>query len=147
VQPPNPLVPEAGGTLHKTNTLAELAGLIGLAPQQLEAVVDEYNKAIDTGTLDKLSPPRRPGGAKAWPIRTAPFYAMPICAAITNTMGGIVVDGTARVLYTEGAPIPGLSPRARRRRPRWRPAFRLCRRLIKAVIGLIAAETIAGAKT
>ena len=29
---------------------------------------------------------------------TAPFYAMPICAAITNTMGGIVVDGNGAVL-------------------------------------------------
>ena len=34
VQPPNPLLPEAGGTLHRAGTIAELAGLIGIAPQR-----------------------------------------------------------------------------------------------------------------
>ena len=131
VQPPNPLVPDAGGTLHKANTLAELAALIGLAPQRLEAVVGEYNKAIETGTLDKLDPSRQPRGAIAWPIKTAPFYAMPICSAITNTMGGIAVDGQARVLDTKGSPIRGLFAAGSTggRRPRWRSAFRLRRRL------------------
>ena len=68
----------------------------------------EYNKAIDDGTLQKLSPPRAATAEQAWPIKTAPFYAMPICAAITNTMGGIVVDGDARVLDKNDKPIPGL---------------------------------------
>jgi fumarate reductase flavoprotein subunit len=147
VQPPNPLVPEAGGTLHKANTLAELAGLIGLAPQKLEAVVAEYNKAVETGTLDKLDPPRRPSGAKAWPIRTAPFYAMPICSAITNTMGGIVVDELARVLDTKGAPIPGLfAAGSTVGGLDGGPHSGYVGGLIKAVIGLIAAETICAAE-
>ena len=147
VQPPNPLVPEAGGTLHQADTLAELAALIGLAPQKLEAVVSEYNRAIETDTLDKLDPPRRASGAKAWPIKTPPFYAMPICSAITNTMGGIVVDGAARVLDLKGAPIPclfaagstvgGLDGG---------PHSGYVGGLIKSVIGLIAAETICGAE-
>ncbi len=66
---------------------------------------------------------------------------MPICSAITNTMGGIVVDGQARVLDTKGALIPACSPRAPR------SAASMAARipvyvggLIKAVIGLIAAE-------
>jgi fumarate reductase flavoprotein subunit len=46
VQPPNPLVVEAGGTLHRADTLAELAAKIGLSPQRLSDVVGEYNKAI-----------------------------------------------------------------------------------------------------
>jgi len=143
VQPPNPLVPEAGGTLHKASTLAELAGMIGLAPQKLEAVVAEYNKAIDTGTLQKLDPPRRTGGAKAWPIKTAPFYAMPICSAITNTMGGIVADSAARVLDTKGAPIPGLfAAGSTVGGLDGGPHSGYVGGLIKAVIGLIAAETI-----
>jgi fumarate reductase flavoprotein subunit len=147
VQPPNPLVPEAGGTLHKANTLAELASLIGLAPQKLEAVVAEYNKAIETGTLDRLDPPRRPDGAKAWPIKTAPFYAMPICSAITNTMGGIVVDGQARVLDTKGSPIPGLfAAGSTVGGLDGGPHSGYVGGLIKAVIGLIAAETICGAE-
>ena len=105
VQPPNPLLPEVGGTLHRADTIAELAALLGMP--QLKETVDQYNAALDAGTLDKLSPPRR-GPAKAWPIRTAPFYAVPLCAAITNTMGGIVVNGDGAVLDTSDRPIPGL---------------------------------------
>src|SRR5581483_12221875 len=47
VQPPNPLVVEAGGTLHCADTIAELAGMMRLAPQALQSVVDEYNAAFD----------------------------------------------------------------------------------------------------
>ena len=107
-QPPNPLLPEAGGTLHRADTIAELAGLIGLAPQRLEDLVTAYNAAIAAGTLHLLSPPRRGDRFKAWPISTAPFFAMPICAAITNTMGGIVVDRDGAVLDRNDAPLPGL---------------------------------------
>jgi fumarate reductase flavoprotein subunit len=107
-QPPNPLLPEAGGTLHRAGTIAELALLIGIAPPRLEELVREYNAAVDAGTLHMLSPPRRSDRYRAWPIRTAPFYAIPICAAITNTMGGIVVDGNGAVLDQSDAPMPGL---------------------------------------
>ena len=33
---------------------------------------------------------------------------MPICAAITTTMGGIVVDGNGAVLDQNDTPMPGL---------------------------------------
>ena len=99
---------EAGGTLHRAGTIAELAGPIGIASQRLEDLVRGYNAAIDAGTLHLLSPPRRSDRYRAWPIRIAPFYALPICAAITNTMGGIVVDGNCAVLDWSDTPVPGL---------------------------------------
>ena len=34
--------------------------------------------------------------------------ALPICAAITNTMGGIVVDGNGAVLDDSDTPLPRL---------------------------------------
>src|SRR5262249_47202501 len=107
VQPPNPLLLEAGGTLHKANTIAELAKLAGIPANALEKIVAAYNAAIDVGTLDKLSPPPTPKN-KPWLIKTPPFYAMPICVAITNCRGGIVVDGNGRVLDKSDKPIPGL---------------------------------------
>ena len=107
-QPPNPLLPEAGGTLHRAATIAELAAPIGIAPQRLEELVRAYNAAVDAGTLHLLSPPRRSDRYRAWPVRSAPFYALPICAAITNTMGGIVVDGNGAVLDRSDTPLPGL---------------------------------------
>ena len=91
-----------------------------------------------------LSPPRRSDRYRAWPIRTAPFYAIPICAATTNTMGGIVVDGDGRVLdkndktipglYAAGSTVGGLDGG---------PHAGYVGGLIKAVIGLRAAEKIA----
>src|SRR5262245_431102 len=107
-QPPNPLLPEAGGTLHRAGTIAELAAMIGIAPQRLQDLVGDYNAAVAAGTLHMLSPPRRSDRYRAWPISTAPFYALPICAAITNTMGGIVVDGNGAVLDQSDTPMPGL---------------------------------------
>ena len=83
----------------------------------------------------------------SWRIRTAPFYAMPICAAITNTMGGIVVDGDARVLDKNDKPIPGLyAAGSTVGGLDGGPHAGYVGGLIKATIGLRAAETIAAVK-
>jgi len=145
-QPPNPLLEEAGGTLYRAPTLAELAGLIGIAPQRLEDVVRAYNAAIDAGTLHLLSPPRRSDRYRAWPISTAPFYALPICAAITNTMGGIVVDGNGAVLDRGDTPLPGLfAAGSTVGGLDGGPNAGYVGGLIKATIALRAAEAIAAA--
>ena len=72
---------------------------------------------------------------------------MPICAAITNTMGGIVVDGDARVLDKNDKPIPGLyAAGSTVGGLDGGPHAGYVGGLIKATIGLRAAETIAAAK-
>jgi fumarate reductase flavoprotein subunit len=146
VQPPNPLIEEAGGTVHRADSLAELAKLAGLPPKGLEETVARYNAAFDAGALQQLTPSRRSDRNKPWPIRTPPYYAIPICVAITNCMGGIVVDGDGRVLDKNDRPIPSLYAAGS-------TVGGLCGGphagyvggLIKAVIGLRAAETIAAA--
>ena len=144
VQPPNPLLEEAGGTLHRADTLAELAALAGVAPQALEETVASYNAALDAGTLSSLSPPRSDRN-KPWPIKTPPFYAMPICVAITNCMGGIVVDGDGRVLDKADKPIPGLfAAGSTVGGLDGGPHAGYVGGLIKATLGLRAAEAIAG---
>jgi fumarate reductase flavoprotein subunit len=146
VQPPNPLVVEAGGTLHRADTLSELAGRIGLAPQRLIETVEQYNNALAQGSLAALSPPRGTRTAP-WPIETPPFYAMPICAAITNTMGGIVVDGDGAVLDRNDRPIPGLyAAGSTVGGLDGGPHAGYVGGLIKATFGLRAAEAIAGAR-
>jgi fumarate reductase flavoprotein subunit len=146
VQPPNPLLIEAGSTLHNAGTLAELATKIGFAPQQLESTVADYNGAVDTRTLANLSPARRSDPIKAWPIRVPPYYALPICAAITNTMGGIVVDGDGAVLDRDDRPIPGLyAAGSTVGGLDGGPHAGYVGGLIKATIGLRAAEAIADA--
>jgi fumarate reductase flavoprotein subunit len=144
VQPPNPLIQEAGGTLHRADTLAALAALAGVPAKALEETVAAYNAALDAGTLDKLSPPRSTKN-KPWPIKTPPYYALPICVAITNCMGGIVVDGDGRVLDKADKPIPGLyAAGSTVGGLDGGPHAGYVGGLVKATIGLRAAETIAG---
>jgi fumarate reductase flavoprotein subunit len=146
VQPPNPLLLEAGGTLHHADTIGELAARAGISPQALEQTVAQYNAALDAGTSGALSPPRS-GKSKPWPIRVAPFYAMPICAAITNCMGGIVVDGDGRVLDKNDRPIPGLyAAGSTVGGLDGGPHAGYVGGLIKATIGLRAAEAITAAE-
>ena len=106
--PANPLIITNGGTVHKANTIAELAQKAGLPVAAVEATVAQYNAAVDAGTTAQLTPTRSTGSHKAWPIRTAPFYAARLVAGITYTMGGIAIDGNSRVLDNNNNPITGL---------------------------------------
>ena len=74
----------------------------------LPASVAAHNAALAQGRLPELDPPRRAGRLPPLPITEPPFYAAPLCAGITYTMGGIAVDGLARVIGAIGRPIPGL---------------------------------------
>src|SRR6185295_19271392 len=80
----------------------------------LEHTVNEYNHAHAAGTLAELKPTRSskpiPGNAPipTMAVSTPPYYAVPLCAGITMTMGGIAIDAHARVLSETGEPIPGL---------------------------------------
>jgi fumarate reductase flavoprotein subunit len=105
---PNPWLTRAGGTLHRAGSLAELAGQCGLDAAALAATVDRYNAAVHGGALAALQPPRSIDSYMARPIEQAPFYAIPVCAGITYTMGGIAINADAQALAACGAPIPGL---------------------------------------
>ena len=127
--PPNPQLVEGGGTLHQAGTMEELAGLAGLDPATLRATVEAYNEAVRNGRLAELSPPRSAKSGAPRPIETPPFYAIPICAGITNTFGGIAIDGHGRVRRPDGSVIDGpVRGRRLHRRARRRRRARLCRR-------------------
>jgi fumarate reductase flavoprotein subunit len=49
-----------------------------------------------------MSPPRSAKSGVPRPIEVPPFYAIPICAGITNTFGGIAIDGHGRVCRPDG---------------------------------------------
>ncbi len=106
--PANPALENAGGTILRADSLAALASLAGLPAEALAASVAAHNQAIASNALAALSPPRSAERFKPWPIATAPFMAIPCCAGITYTMGGIRIDRDARVLNRAGTPIPGL---------------------------------------
>jgi fumarate reductase flavoprotein subunit len=106
--PPNPQLSAGGGTLHRADTLAELAEMAGLPAENLAGTVAEYNDAVRFNRLHTLLPERSTRSGAVRRIETPPFFAIPICAGITNTMGGIAIDGHGRVKRPDGAAIAGL---------------------------------------
>ncbi|MGI4813592.1 MAG: FAD-dependent oxidoreductase [Janthinobacterium lividum] len=107
MNPPNPRLPNSGGTLTSANSLEELAGKLGLPAQALVEEVRRYNEALDAQALAQLNPTRSPT-PQARPIRTGPFYGIPLAAGITHTMGGIAIDEWSRASKEDGQVFPGL---------------------------------------
>ncbi len=106
--PANPHLANAGGTIYKAATLTELAAKTGIAPERLELTVSGYNQALGSGQLASLNPPRSASVVIPTPLTQAPFYAVPLCAGITYTFGGIAIDENARARRSDGAPVEGL---------------------------------------
>ncbi len=106
--PPNPQLINGGGTLHRADTLAALAEMARLPPENLAATVADYNDAVRFNRLSTLLPERSVRSGAPRRIETPPFFAIPICTGITNTMGGIAIDGHGRVKRLDGSAIVGL---------------------------------------
>ncbi|MDL2059684.1 FAD-dependent oxidoreductase [Mesosutterella sp. AGMB02718] len=92
--------------VYKADTIEELAKKAGLDPKKLVKIVKDYNAANDNNTRGKLVPPNTL--PKAYPVKKAPFYAVPFQGGMTATFGGPLVNTNAQVLDTENQPIPGL---------------------------------------
>ena len=106
--PPNPQLLAGGGTLHQADTIEALAAAAGLPPDALAETVAVYNDAVRFNRLMTLLPERSTRSGQPQRIETSPFFAIPICAGITNTMGGIAIDGHGRVKRPDGSIIAGL---------------------------------------
>lgn len=107
--PPNPSLPDAGGTVIAAGTLAGLAEAAGIDAAGLEETVAAFNAFANTGDARAaLDPPRTVSTYPAMPVVTPPFHAIPLCAGITVTSGGIAVNGKGQVVDGNDAPIPGL---------------------------------------
>ena len=113
--PPNPNLLNAGGTLHKADTLEELAGLIGLPSEKLKAQAEALNAEVHERRASPEDIARRDGmtayakGKHQHELfALAPFYAAPACAALTSTLGGIEIDASGRVIGADGQPVDGL---------------------------------------
>lgn len=93
----------ANGTAVKGDTLAELAQNMGVPAENLEKAVAEYNKAVAGEQKDAFGK-----NLLQDPFDKPPFYASLRVPTIHHTMGGLMIDTSARVLDQNGAPIPGL---------------------------------------
>jgi fumarate reductase flavoprotein subunit len=108
ILPPNPRLEQSGGTVHRAGSIEELARIAGLDEAGLVTQIQDYNDAVRSGNSATLVPARSHHKFKPCPIAQAPFYAFPVVAGVTYTMGGISIDADARVLDRQGNPIPGL---------------------------------------
>jgi len=106
--PANPQLANAGGTILKADTIAALAAKTGIAAERLQLTVNAYNQALASAQTSSLAPPRSAQPIVPLPINKPPYYAVPLCAGMTYTFGGIFTDGDGRVMSTRGAPIEGL---------------------------------------
>lgn len=145
--PPNPTVPDSGGTVMEAGTLHGLAEKIGVDPSRLTETIGDFNEGIQKGDCAALKPTRSVDRYTPWAIEKAPFHAIPLCAGITATSGGLAVNGTGQVMDDADTPIPGLyAAGSAVGGIEGGPHSGYVGGLIKAFcIGLIAADTIGGA--
>ena len=108
VSSPNPKLARLGGTIYSAATIPELALAANLPPDALTASVENHNRACASKSGASLDPPRSARRHPPSPIDRPPFMAIPACAGITFTMGGIKIDGNARVIDTDGRIMTGL---------------------------------------
>jgi tricarballylate dehydrogenase len=93
------------------SSIRELAALLDVAPDALEATIAAFNRSVRTGCFNHavLDDCRTEGLTPekthwAQPLATPPFWAYPLRPGITFTYLGVKVDEHARVLMTSGRP-------------------------------------------
>lgn len=84
-------------------TLKELAAVIGVPADALEATVSKYNVAVETKNDAEFKRSDMPRA-----IKNPKFYAIGVQPGIHYTMGGLEIDEQTRVIDKDGKPIPGL---------------------------------------
>jgi succinate dehydrogenase/fumarate reductase flavoprotein subunit len=107
------------GYLHEGDSIAALAGRIGVPMPALAAAVAGMNEAARSGTdaaFGKgsseynryLGDPNHKPNPCLGPIETGPFYAVKVWPGDIGTATGLTCDPQARVLGRDERPVPGL---------------------------------------
>ena len=89
---------------YKADSIAELAGAIGIDPAVLEKTVADYNALCEAGEDTQF-------GKKADylnPIKDGPFYAVKEYDMTRGNYGGILTNANFEVITESGEVIPGL---------------------------------------
>jgi len=107
------------GVVFKADSLAELAGQIGVSADGLTKTVDNFNEFARTGKDTEFGrgdsaydnyygdPNCKPNPNLA-PLAQPPFYAIKIVPGDLGTKGGLRTDEHARVLRADGSVVDGL---------------------------------------
>ncbi|MFT3690986.1 FAD-dependent oxidoreductase [Paenirhodobacter sp.] len=117
---PMPLGPHLrSGYLRRGRTVPDLARSIGVDPTALADEIRTYNEGARVGEDRQfgrgtsafnryLGDANHGPNPNVAPIEHGPFYALRIVMGDLGTFPGLVTDTQARVLDTQGVPIPGL---------------------------------------
>jgi len=92
------------GWIIRGETVAELAGNIGVPAANLENTVQLWNKYCEVGKDPDFG--RSP--LELVPLDSPPFYAIKLFPGGSNTQGGPRRNSRAQVVNPFGEPIPGL---------------------------------------
>lgn len=92
------------GYLVECETIEDVAAAIGVDAAHLQETVDAYNAACDAGVDTQFHTPAQ----FMAPVKTAPFYVVPVAATLLIIPFGLHADRNSQVLTEEDAPIEGL---------------------------------------
>ena len=92
------------GILKRADSIAELAGLLGVDAGEAERSIAHWNALCDKATDEDYG---RPGGTMVR-IDTPPYYGAPVRPILSNTQGGPVHNARQEIIDSFGDPIPGL---------------------------------------
>ena len=92
------------GIVVQADTIEGLAEQLDIDPATLAKTLSDWNSYVAAQNDPDFG---RTTGMEA-DLSVAPYYAIKIAPGIHHTMGGVHIDTEARVINTEGEPIPGL---------------------------------------
>jgi fumarate reductase flavoprotein subunit len=100
----------AAGRIERADSIAGLAGKLGIDAAGLQATIARYNEAVAKGGDTEFG---RKGLSnvdygKLTPIATAPFYGYPCTSVVLATYCGLAVDEKMRVIDVFGEPLARL---------------------------------------
>ena len=91
------------GWIIKGDTLADIAGSIGVDPAKLEATIEKYNADCAAGHDDFGR-----SADKMQPLGDGPYYAIELSLSVIYSIGGLTTDELGRTLSWRDEPIPRL---------------------------------------
>jgi urocanate reductase len=93
----------AKGRFVKADSIAELAGKLGLPVDAVVDTINKHNKYIEDGKDPDFN---KPITKVMIPMVQGPFYAVPQWPAVHHCMGGVRINPKAQVVDVFGAVIP-----------------------------------------
>ena len=96
------------GKRISANTLEDLVAKIGVPADALQRSVQDWNSFLASGEEREKGTGRAQFAPDRRGITEAPFYASPMVAGISLTVGGFVITETIQVVNIFGEVVPGL---------------------------------------